>query len=172
MRKHLFIGLLIIQLIIIILFVGFFSMVETFGQGFTVLAKPDVYSFNHKEPLSGNLYLNYDFQQISNDEWPEGLDVSAGDAVYVLLGENADGVYEWKDVSTKKWKNINDNEIIIHATYSFYEGSSAIHHVRYPFQTAKHVEAFGTFHNGDTLLLTVYKGLFGQYTITQIQTDE
>lgn len=169
MRKHLFIGLLTIQLIIIIFFVLVFSTVELYGKPFQVITN-DNSPANDKNQLTGYQYVEFAIDRIEKPEWQNEASPNYNDKIYVLLTENPEGIYELTDASLKKFRDIANNQIIIHATYDDFNRNE--HRLYYPFQSIDNIEQYGNFHEGETLLFTIYKGLFGQYEVAKIESYE
>src|SRR5699024_5241359 len=94
------------------------------------------------------------------------------EAVYILLTENDEGIYELTSISDKAFKQINDNQITFQSQYSYYNETDERHEFRVPFQLVKQIRDYGEFRLYDKLLVTIYKGFFGQYKITKVEKYE
>lgn len=169
MRKHLFIGLLTIQLVIIIFFVIVFSTVEWYGKSFQVITNDNT-AVNEYHQLTGYQYVEFAIDRVEKPEWTNETSPNYQDTIYVLLTENAEGIHELTDASLKNFRDIANNQIVILASYDGFNRNE--HRLYYPFQSINNIEQYGDFHEGETLLFTIYKGLFGQYEIATIESYE
>lgn len=162
-------GLIAIQIIVIAVLVYQFEQMEKYAEEIKVTTKID-YVYYGGFVNNSDLYVEYDINKISRDAWNIDERLPYNRPVYVTLIKNDAGIHEVKTVTKKKPKQEDPDSVIVRANYS-YDNDRGERYVYYGFESIEDTERFGTFKEGDRLLVTVLLGKWGQQKVVNIEAQ-
>src|SRR5690625_4538520 len=117
MKRIAFYGITIIQAIVLIGLALQYYLIDPYGQTIAVevdLSKNDFINYEIYTPI----YMTYEINEISQTNWHIAEDISYNDIVYVLLEEDADGIYRVKEATTKK-VDPSEKQILLKGQYEY-----------------------------------------------------
>lgn len=170
MKRILFYGIVLAQIILITLLVIQFERIETKGKEIQLLTQNSGYDYDGDWIFDGTTYIEYDISRISKEIIDDGSqDFGYNEIVYVLLERSSDGSYGAKRASKEKIKAEQENEVVLVGHIDYTNEDEPFIQVWYDFSKVKDIKQYGEFKNSDTLRVTLYIGDYGQYKITAIE---
>lgn len=117
MRKVFFYLFIVVQVVILLVMVGQYYLIESYGKSFKIfINEPYDYStFNHRK----DIYVEYDITEIAKEHWPINEQMSYNDRLYVKLEANTSGVFEVIDVAEHKLIPSSDQQVVLKANYVY-----------------------------------------------------
>lgn len=167
MKRILFFGIVLLQVLFLALISFQYSLIDQFGKEIrleTVRSYSDFGWIDHK----GNLHPSLAIESIKKDQWsvdPKNIDYN--EKVYILLEENKEGFHEVKEASTKKLKAVG-NEVLLAGKFNYenngaYEVDLQLNNIR--------KEVHESINPRNPFIVTIKKAPWGQRKITKVEKD-
>lgn len=173
MKRVMFYGLIVIQIIFVVVLVFQFERITTTGKEIEILTIKEYSNDDYTWEFNNSAYVEYEINKIPEERWDsEKENVSYNDKIYVLLNKSHDDVFKVKQASIKKLKATNDDEVVIVGRSDYGFNSNEPIRVNYDFNTINHIEQYGEFKSDQTLKVTLIVSTYGQYKITNIEAVE
>ncbi|HLS06318.1 MAG TPA: hypothetical protein VK079_00095 [Bacillota bacterium] len=117
MRKVFFYLFIIAQIVILLVLVGQYYLIESYGKSFKIYLNEtyDYSTFNNHQ----DIYVEYEITEIAKEHWSINEKLSYNDRVYVMLEENTAGVFEVIDVAEHKLVTSSDQQVVLKANYVY-----------------------------------------------------
>jgi len=168
MRRFLFYFMIIGQIVVISFLTYQFEQIDKTGYEIRVQTlKPDFPVYG--DFIDGDMYVEYDINEISEEQWHISSSIDYNTPVYILLRADKNGVYRAHQASTNKLTANNQNEFVLKGTYQYHDTKRDIHYVNYGMERIKHADQFGIFRPDDELVVTLLIGKWGQHKVTAIE---
>lgn len=167
MKRMIQYALIALQIVLMIVIVYQFENMEKYAEEINIVTKID-YMYYGGFAHNSDLYVDYDINKINEEAWSIDEPLHYNRPVYVTLVKNNEGIHEVKKVTKKKPKNQGPNDVITKANYHYDDKGQR--YVYYGFEFIPNTERFGTFREGEQLLVTVLLGKWGQQKVVKIET--
>lgn len=169
MRRIVFYGIVIAQIIFIVLLAWQLQSASSKGREVTLMIKPDDTEEMYAYDLIGDHYAQFDINYIPEKQM-EGKP-SQNDSVYVLLTKSEEA-FKIKQASTKKITS-NKNDIMLQGTNMYHDNDEKAYYVEYGFEHVKNMDKYGDFTNRDKLKVTLnYVEKWNQYEMMDMEQVE
>jgi len=167
MKKIIGYMLLAVQIIFLVIIVSQFEHIDRTADEINIVTTVD-YLYIGEFEQDSDLYVDYEINKINNEKWKIKEDLNYNRPVYVTLAANDAGIHEVKTVTEKKPKQREANEVVVKANYNYVDDKGN-YYVNYGFERLKNVNQYGSFRDGDDLLVTVLLGKWGQQKVVNIE---
>lgn len=173
MQRIAFSILIVLQIIVIGALVFMFEQIDTTGKEIIVVSEDldeDFYYDGVNREVQ-HIYKRFNISYVPDDEWAITEELTYQDIVYVTLTKNAQNIHEVKNVSLKKPKTVEGDDVVIKARYD-YHSEEGNHQLMYGFEWIENVDQYGSFRELDQVKVTVLFGKFGQQKIKNVEKVE
>lgn len=171
MKRMMFFGIVLIQIVVIAILTFQFEAVDRTGKEITIktLTPDDDLYYDPLMHIGGTLYVEYDINRITEEKWNNSEPIAYNNRVYVLLEKNDEGIFEVVSASNQPIKSVTNEQVVLSANYSYHDKADNYHYVLYGFEEIKQIEKYGSFRADEELLVTVLIGKWGQREIHHVQ---
>lgn len=162
MKRVLFYSLLTVQSVILVILGIQYYLIDDYGTEITLLKD----EYMDRMPYSDHVYVDYEINFISKDNWEVTEDLERNERVYVLLEADESGIYHVKKVTNKKISPNQEQQTVLKGKYQYYNNYDhlrpAYYYVTYGIENMKY--------NRDTLnehAITIKQSPWGELKVME-----
>ncbi|SFJ64768.1 Uncharacterized membrane-anchored protein [Halobacillus dabanensis] len=124
-RRYWFYGLVTMQISFLLLMSASYYLMDIWGETITLKTTP----VDPRDPFYGDyVTLNYEIEQIPEDQWEMETSLDRGEKVFLLLEEDEEGIHSLVRASTL-WPETEANQVVLTSKYQWYDPSSKMYQV-------------------------------------------
>mgnify|MGYP001499111811 CR=1 FL=1 len=166
MKQKMFVFLLIFQAIIICLVPLQHYLIDDFGETIVLQARksPDMYYSSNKDFL----YIDYDINEIPEENWDISRDMDYQEKVYVVLRADEEGIYRLVRVTDKK-PRLNGDEFSLTGKFGYFNDHEKRYRIEYGVEQ---LDWKGERPGGYKFLIHLEVAPWGQRTVSKIEPYE
>lgn len=166
MKRILFYLLLVIQVVVISFVAIQYALIDDYGKTVKVLqenSEPDTYYDQADE-----LYLDYEINELSDEEWNAPNDMNNNEQVYVLLEADKNGLYHTVEAAKKK-QTAKQNQVVLAGKYQSYASEADSNQVNYGIEQIRQQEKYKQLDRKKQWLVTLKIAPWGQKKIVDME---
>lgn len=163
--------LLILQIIFLAVVVFQLEAIEKDSEEIRLLTIQNDYFYDEEVFFMDDMYVEYDVNKIKPSAWKIEEELNTNHPLFVTLTQNNEGLHEVKMVTKKRPKQVETEDIVLKAKYSYKDDEADYYYVLYGFETLQNIEQFGTFKAKDQLRITFLIGKWNQYQVSAIEAE-